>query len=172
MRTQRWKTLRTRLGLGEVLNLISWEGSASFLDQSQSVVKQNQRNPGLPLIPALFSQPMKFKSTLLPVFSYTFSFALIGRCDCYDFSEKVEKRTNFACLIFFSQGRSRSNAPSAAGVLHALLTSKCTCPCTARTNRTNVANAKRCSLGLARWRSTFEHTQVLEGNFLSIFDAP
>ena len=102
MRTQRWKTLRTRLGLGEVLNLISWDGSASFLDQSQSVVKQNQRNPGLPLIPALFSQPMKFKSTLLPVFSYTFSFALIGRCDCYDFSEKVEKRTNFACLIFFS----------------------------------------------------------------------
>ena len=36
------------------------------------------------------------------MFSYTFSFALIGRCDCYDFSEKVEKRTNFACLIFFS----------------------------------------------------------------------
>ena len=78
MRTQRWKTLRTRLGLGVVLNLISWDGSASFLDQSQSVVKQNQRNPGLPLIPALFSQPMKFKSTLLPVFSYTFSFAVIA----------------------------------------------------------------------------------------------
>ena len=104
MRTQRWKTLRTRLGLGVVLNLISWDGSASFLNQSQSVVKQNQRNPGLPLIPALFSQPMKLKSTLLPVFSYTFSFALIGSCDCYDFSEKVEKRTNFACLNFFLRG--------------------------------------------------------------------
>lgn len=167
MRTQRWKTLRTRLGLGVVLNLISWDGSASFLDQSQSVVKQNQRNPGLPLIPALFSQPMKFKSTLLPVFSYTFSFAVIAMI-----LVKKWKSARTLLVWFFSQGRSRSNAPSAAGVLHALLTSKCTCPCTARTNRTNVENARRCSLGLARWRSTFEHTQVLEGNFLSIFDAP
>lgn len=33
-------------GLVIVLNLIGWEGGASFLDQSQSEVKKNLRNHG------------------------------------------------------------------------------------------------------------------------------
>ena len=34
--------------IGFSLHLIGWEGGASFLDQSNSTVKQNQFNPGLP----------------------------------------------------------------------------------------------------------------------------
>ena len=33
--------------IGFSLHLIGWEGGASFLDQSNSTVKQNQFNPGL-----------------------------------------------------------------------------------------------------------------------------
>ena len=44
---KRGKTRMTKSWLVLVLHLIGWEVDASFLDQSQSEVKQNQSNSGL-----------------------------------------------------------------------------------------------------------------------------
>ena len=40
------KTRQTKLGFVLVLHLIGWAGGESFLDQSQSEIKQIQSNPG------------------------------------------------------------------------------------------------------------------------------
>ena len=42
------KTRVTKSRFVQVLNLIGWEGGASFLDQSHGEVKQNHSNPRLP----------------------------------------------------------------------------------------------------------------------------
>ena len=63
-KAKRGKTRVTKSRLFLVLQLIGWVGGASFLNQSESVVKQNQRNSAITFDSQL-KTPLSFESNFL-----------------------------------------------------------------------------------------------------------